>query len=230
MKHLIFILFSILITSFVKAQTNYQEVVYLKNGSIIRGVIIEQVPNVALKIQTADKSVWVFEFEEIEKITKEEIQPTKKEVPVKEKFESREKGLSGIIRGGVFASPDGLYFSATATIGYQFNKKYSLSVGSGIFGGTKGLIPLFLMNRINFLDGRVTPTIGVEIGYIYIETPRNYYSSRGHFDSVYLNPSVGLKLRMTKNTSWVFDFGYRYWTVLENDEVNMVSFQTGVEF
>ena len=49
----------------------YQDVVYLKNGSIIRGMIIEQIPNVSLKIQTKDSNVFVFKMEEIEKITKE---------------------------------------------------------------------------------------------------------------------------------------------------------------
>lgn len=47
------------------------DVVYLKNGSIVRGTIIEQVPGVSLKIQTADGSVFFYKMEEIEKITKE---------------------------------------------------------------------------------------------------------------------------------------------------------------
>ena len=48
-----------------------QDVVYLKNGSIIRGLIIEQIPNVSLKIQTVDGSVFVYKIDEIEKMTKE---------------------------------------------------------------------------------------------------------------------------------------------------------------
>lgn len=50
---------------------NLEEVVYLKNGSIIRGIIIEQVPNESLKIQTKDGSVFFYQIDEIEKITKE---------------------------------------------------------------------------------------------------------------------------------------------------------------
>lgn len=49
----------------------YQDVVYLKNGSIIRGMIIEQIPNKSIKIQTKDGNVFVYEMDEIEKITKE---------------------------------------------------------------------------------------------------------------------------------------------------------------
>lgn len=48
-----------------------QEVVYLKNGSVIRGTIIEQIPNESLKVQTADGSVFVYKVSEVSKITKE---------------------------------------------------------------------------------------------------------------------------------------------------------------
>ena len=51
----------------------FEEVVYLKNGSIVRGTIIEQTPNVSIKIQTKDKSVFAYRMDEILKITKEEI-------------------------------------------------------------------------------------------------------------------------------------------------------------
>ena len=49
-----------------------QEVVYLKNGSVIRGVIIEQIPGKSLKIQTNDGSIFAYEMYEVEKITKEQ--------------------------------------------------------------------------------------------------------------------------------------------------------------
>jgi hypothetical protein len=49
----------------------YTEVVYLKNGSIIRGIIIEQIPNVSLKIKTKDGNVFFYKMEDVEKITKE---------------------------------------------------------------------------------------------------------------------------------------------------------------
>lgn len=49
----------------------YVDVVYLKNGSVIRGIIIEQVPNVSIKIETAGGSVFVYKMEEVERMTKE---------------------------------------------------------------------------------------------------------------------------------------------------------------
>src|SRR6185436_2293753 len=78
MKPKLVFLFIILVAAFFPglnyAQSNYEDVVYLKNGSIIHGMIIEQVPNESIKIQTKDKNIFVFKMDEIMKITKEEVQ------------------------------------------------------------------------------------------------------------------------------------------------------------
>lgn len=56
------------------AQTqNYQDVVYLKNGSVIKGVIIEQIPNVSLKIETDNGSTFICDMKDVTKLAKEKI-------------------------------------------------------------------------------------------------------------------------------------------------------------
>ena len=67
--------------SLIYAQ-QYEDVVYLKNGSIIHGTIIEQVPNVSIKIKTNDGNVFVYTTEEIQKMTKEEIKSNDEESSV----------------------------------------------------------------------------------------------------------------------------------------------------
>lgn len=47
------------------------DVVYLKNGGILVGNIIEQIPNESLKIQTKDGSVFVYSMSDIARIAKE---------------------------------------------------------------------------------------------------------------------------------------------------------------
>ncbi len=51
--------------------TQYEDVVYLNSGGIVRGTIIEQIPNESIKIQTRDRNVFVFKIDEITKFTKE---------------------------------------------------------------------------------------------------------------------------------------------------------------
>ena len=70
---LIAVAFGLAISSASFAQT-VVDVVYLKNGSVIRGTIVEQVPGESLKVQTADGSIFVYTLDEVEKMTKEEVE------------------------------------------------------------------------------------------------------------------------------------------------------------
>ena len=60
----------------VFAQSSLQQmedVLYLKDGSIVRGVVIEQIPGESLKIRTQGGSVFVYTMDEITKMTKEPL-------------------------------------------------------------------------------------------------------------------------------------------------------------
>ncbi len=48
-----------------------EDVVYLKNGGVVRGTIVEQIPGESLKIQTRDGNVLVFTMDEIDKLSKD---------------------------------------------------------------------------------------------------------------------------------------------------------------
>lgn len=72
MKKYLF-LFIVTLNAFLSiAQTNYEDVVFLKNGSIIHGIIIEQVPNESIKIKSG-QNIFVYKISEVQKMTKEEI-------------------------------------------------------------------------------------------------------------------------------------------------------------
>ena len=58
--------------TFAFSQSNLQDVVYLKNGSTIRGDIIEMVPGETVKIMTTDGSVFVHDYADVQKFTKEQ--------------------------------------------------------------------------------------------------------------------------------------------------------------
>lgn len=53
------------------AQDDREDVVYLKNGNIYRGMIIEQVPGQTLKVETIGGNVFTVQISDITKITKE---------------------------------------------------------------------------------------------------------------------------------------------------------------
>ncbi len=70
-KVLIFTAFMFLSSVFLFSQNVAQDVVHLKNGSVIKGIITEQVPGQSITIETADGSVFVLSIEDVTRITKE---------------------------------------------------------------------------------------------------------------------------------------------------------------
>lgn len=85
--------------AYVNAQT-MRDVVELKNGSVIKGIIVEQTPPEKIKLQTADGSIFVFRYDEILKMSREEVAKTVAEKPVPKLEEYAGKAGIGIALGG----------------------------------------------------------------------------------------------------------------------------------
>lgn len=158
------------------AQTlgNYIDVVYLKNGSLIKGIIIEQIPSKSIRIKTADGSEFVYAIEEVEKFTREEAiveKPTSK-------FWAHKKMFNGEFykkEKGYYAEFDMLgnsaAFALRLTQGYKFNQRASLGVGLGLenVALTSGeRLPELSLNLVlsgDLLNRKITPFYQVEAGY-----------------------------------------------------------------
>ena len=59
--------------AFAQQMQQMEDVIHLKNGGLVRGTIIEQVPGESMKIQTRDGNIFVYTNDEIAKITKEPV-------------------------------------------------------------------------------------------------------------------------------------------------------------
>ena len=73
LRHCILMLCCVMVIGlFTEAEAQgVEEVVYLKNGSVVRGIIVEQIPNETIRIRTRGGSEFVFQMSEVLKITKE---------------------------------------------------------------------------------------------------------------------------------------------------------------
>ncbi len=65
------LLFALLITVTATLSVQAQSVLSLKNGSMIKGEVLEMNPSGSVKIQTADGSVFVYDMEEVERVDKD---------------------------------------------------------------------------------------------------------------------------------------------------------------
>ena len=111
----LFIALILLVGSFMASYSQkYTDVVYLKNGSIIKGTIIEQVPDKQIKIQTRDGSIFVYKMDEIEKLSKELDHPDFNDYGGKYSF-----GVA-IAGGGILGIP----------VRYYLNPKTAFEMGA----------------------------------------------------------------------------------------------------
>lgn len=71
MKKLLFII--IVLSTYILAQQFYKDVIHLKNGDVAKGIIIENVPNDYVKLQTDNGSIITFKYVDISKFTREKV-------------------------------------------------------------------------------------------------------------------------------------------------------------
>ena len=87
-----------------EAQMVYEDVIYLKNGSVIRGIILSEIPSDTLRVRTQGGSEFVYNWSDVLKITKEAARqsqlPTKQNIYIQKKSPGVALALSFLIVGG----------------------------------------------------------------------------------------------------------------------------------
>jgi len=230
-------LFGFILPQSLLAQNNYEDVIYLKNGSIIHGMIIEQIPNESVKIQTKDKNIFVYKMDEIQKITKEEA-------PVSG-TQRRESARTGPRKRNGFTNITELSFTRSLkntittyyngmmpyqeesefdkinngpsvgiqTInGIQFSPYISAGLGLGInIYSNLVTMPLFLGIRANMLDKRCTPFAAFDIGFSYSrkEITGGSFASDNK-GGLMVSPGIGVKFFVIPKMALNLSLGFRY--------------------
>lgn len=189
----------VLLSQFLFAQNNQQDVVYLKNGSVIRGFISVFVPDSSVTIKTEGQSIFVFEMSEVEKITREEQPATKKKrVPfIKEKGYFNETDLHVLLGSGTDNVTTGQ--SVTTVNGYQVNRFFRVGGGLGFAhynDYSHTFFPLFARVSGDMVKFRVTPIYFTDAGYAFLIEKDSYTSDVEELSSkggLFIKAGVGLK-------------------------------------
>jgi len=167
-----------------------ETVVYLKNGSIIKGTVIEQVPNKSIKLKTADGNIFVCQMDDIEKITRGTVvdNNTNSNYTViddnnyndNDESDQSSSGLSPGYRGSInlgYFFGVGDYakdrFIFNFINGGQISPFFSLGFGTGVhyyIDDEQVLIPFFMDFKFNFIDKPISPYFSFDIGYSFNAT------------------------------------------------------------
>lgn len=186
-----------------------QDVVYLKNGSVVKGIIIEQVPNKSIKLQTSDGSLFVYQIDAVEKMTKElRMASARRGYNQGAATVFAGKGLTAGYKGYVdfgYAIGTGTFGRDRLTVsfvnGVQFNPYLFLGLGTALNFYPRGEeigIPIFANVRGHFIRGNVAPFLDLRVGYSPLVDARGFY----------LSPSFGCRFGLSERVGLNVSVGY----------------------
>ena len=202
----------LLISVSIIAQKPVRDVIYLNNGSIIRGNIIEISENKTLKIESGD-NVLVFDMAEVQRVTKEKYSavPFIESVPKK-------SGYINITSFGILTGPKESTSMAPISIetvnACRLLNKYSLGLGLGLDIYDKMHVPVFLDCRYQVFNRNISPLIIFKGGYSLPAGRDNnfnyYYSESYSKGGPMLGAGAGLQFRINSNNLVVISLAWRY--------------------
>ena len=211
MKKFLLLCFTALLSSSIFAQnTGLQDVIHLKNGSVIRGTIIEQVPGESIKIETRDGNVFVYKMEEIGKISRETDQQTRSQWQSQRPagtLQAKPQGYDGMVEAGYGIGINGYggRFELDVINGYRFNPYISVGFGIGVNVWTNGseivTLPLFAHFRANFMNRPVSPFFAFNVGY-------NVSLTSGIKGGAMVEPTLGVAFRTSNRTAVTLGIAY----------------------
>lgn len=216
MKQLKILLFLFFIAANSFAQENKQiSIVYLNDGSMIKGQVVEDHALDVVKIIIIDGTELSIPLKTVKSVIKlkENIKFLKNGKYV------QSKGIYKVITMGTLTAweDDEKEFIVwgvsliNLAAGFQFNQYLSVGGGIGMDIYDKEYFPVFADFRGYILDSRVSPYISFQAGYGISTDIFNEFSSNLSFKGgAMLHPSIGLRFASYKNTKFILEAGYKF--------------------
>ena len=186
----------------ISAQQKGEDVVYLNNGSVIKGVIERVVDNVTVSIRTRDGNLLTYPAVEVRRVAygTEPIIPGKSKNPNSYKdYSTYETGFwwSAELQGGFSCNLEGPnlgMLELDALGGYRFNQYAKIGLGFGAryyfnnddirYSSIKWAFPLYVNVRGNFIPEEhrtMVPYYSMDLGAAFR-------------DGVFFRPTIGVRV------------------------------------
>ncbi len=211
---IILILFS---ASYSMAQKKV-DVITLKNGNILKGKIVRQVPGEFVEIETNANNFWQFDMEDISDIRFELKRSRRK---IKDTLSAKNEGMFYEIRMGVLVgdndninkAPFSLLMSGT----YVLKNGIALGAGFGYDTFDETQMPLFGELKYYTKIKGIKSFLFCQSGYSFSledsDDQNHYLNGDSDIDSKggwLINPGVGFVFGNSARTNFTLNIGYRF--------------------
>lgn len=189
-----------LLAGLAHGQSQVEDVVYLKSGSILRGEIIKRIEGEAIKIKAAG-NVYVVRLEKLKKVKTGKAANTSY---VKKEGYTNRTGIDLLMGGGKPA------VRVRMVNGYQFTPTFSAGLGAGfvLYDDPLNLIPLFVDLSYKFLQANITPFVSFKGGYSFSVLPDGNDNIESHRGGIMINPAVGIQFELNSSVGLYLNSGY----------------------
>lgn len=210
------------------------DAVYLKNGAIVKGTIIEQVPGKTIKVKTPDSLTVEISYTDIARIVKEPVtdHPSIEHAAYNNR---QDRPKQYFFNGGAgFYAGDGIGYLASGGVGLRIGRQFSLAflfqrfipadrLTAGATRARYGQTDLrnYILKGMYALPGPacVRPYFGLGAGYSSSphtsgKQRQGNVTSYGYYDSFLFNTSAGVAFPVSRNTKLFTELNYNLhrWT------------------
>lgn len=208
----------------VTAQNSHTiDVIELKNGSVIKGNILEIKPESHIKIESLCSNIWVFEMKEIAEIRTEAISRSSIDY-----LNIKDKGFINYTSFGVLTGPSDnenpSAFSLDIVNGYKWNSRLTAGIGIGYENFNEVYFPVFIDMRYHFIESSVSPFSLLKAGYLIPGWQEDnldyyYYHDRKALGGPLLEVGAGIQINMSSKNALTVSLAYRYQVIKHTEDM-----------
>lgn len=208
-----FIIFLILLPLFGLGQNKYHDVVYLKNGSIVKGTITQRNNDGSITILLGGRQSVSFYKEEIAKIEK----AGRTDISVKKNQADRKGYFCRTAMGVAFKKErnwqgpyTALYPSFQTVHGYQWSRFFQTGLGMGTdFYQEVITIPVFIHISGELFNTKVSPYYEIQFGDSFILSDKIWINNNSEINARgYFRVGGGIQINNATN-SFYLGIGYK---------------------
>ena len=209
----------------LSAQHLNEDVIYHRNGSVVRGKIIYRTQD-SIRMETNCNNVFVFATVNLLEIKSE---PAKKKSRfVVEPFSNgNSKGVYSYTSIGVLTGNseviDDQTFSVHTNIGYEFSQWLGVGIVVGIEHLKTEILPVYLSLKSHLFNKSNSPFVNFKIGYSFPVSKtkeKDEYIEYTYEGGLCLGFDIGVSTFRTKNYAFTITAGYQYQLIKETSDMD----------
>ncbi|MFY0674862.1 MAG: hypothetical protein JXQ87_15795 [Bacteroidia bacterium] len=195
--------------AFLSSAQLQQDVVYLKNGSILKGTLLQN--DSIVKIEIIGGSIFSYDANEVLKTAKEEYKRVNFKGPITLQQDGWFTEISFGIPYGIdqWGWPTG-GVTLNGILGYQFKSLVKVGLGTGIdyYGNEATMLPFFTRATGDLTQKTTTPFYVVDLGYA-ANISSSWNNDEDHYGGFLMFLGGGFKFNTRRNYHFNFSLGYK---------------------